>query len=79
MLHLHRTFPLEEVNPDKKIKYTYYKEFDNIKLTLDDAYEYYDKCDLVHLYDNNTIKCYQEFINMEDIYEMGDLILTDNI
>lgn len=70
----------EVIDPTKAIKYTYYPEYDGDMVTLEQAYKFYDENDLIHLYVDGVVKCYQEFVNMEpDDYEMGDLILIDNI
>lgn len=55
----------EELEHGKVTKYLYYPEFDNYLVTLEEAYKLYDVDGLCHLLKHNTVKCYQEFFNMD--------------
>ena len=70
----------ENIEPGTVVKYTYYPQFDNYPVTLEQAYRFYEDHGLCHLYQDGIVKCYQELLNVyPDEYELGDLILTDNI
>ena len=67
-------------NPKGIIRYNYLPEFKGWPVTLEQAYNFYERNGMVHLNKDGVMECYQEVSELEiDEYVIGDLILTDLI